>query len=78
MSYYPNPSPPYRWVANYGYGDKSWLYRDLGIKEAIECYNQEYHTTYTKLVPEMFDSSRTHYLEGDEFSDVEDWDPMDS
>jgi len=68
----------FRWVSDYGYGDKSWLIRDLTAEEALRVFNKETGNEYSELHEGMFETDRTYYLEFDDPEDVEDWDVQDS
>ena len=59
----------YRYVSNYGYGDAGYGKRDMTEQEAIDYYNQQNHTTFTKIeevmLPRYGCETKTHYVEGE-------------
>ena len=67
----------YRVVANFGYGDMTWLERLLHENEAIEAFNQIANSNVSTLQEAMYDD-RCYYIEEDDPNDEEDWDWMDS
>ena len=68
----------YRLVADYGYGDKTWVERFMPAEEAIAAFNQQAHCDYT-TIDECLDADHLIYsVQVDHDGDVEDWDWMDS
>lgn len=65
----------YRLVSNFGYGDLTWLERDLTEAEAMAKIQKDCPGIETL---EQALNGYTHYLEEDDPNDEEDWDWMDS
>lgn len=72
----------YRIVADYGYGDKTWVERNLTKDDVKEFFvNEEGWSPeeYDEVGIEHFmDSDFIYYVEIDNPSDIEDWDWQDS
>lgn len=70
----------YRIVSDYGYGDKSWIERDLDKQDVVDWFvkmrNYDKDTTFEEL-PNQY-SETTYYYEKDNIDDVEDWNWEDS
>ena len=72
----------YRIVSDYGYGDKSWIKRDL-TKDEVKDYFMKYHgwsnDDFDEVGIEHFmDTDFTFYVEIDNINDKEDWNWEDS
>jgi hypothetical protein len=70
-----NKEKTYRLVSDYGYGDKTWLKRDLTEAEAMAEIQKECPGIETL---EQALNADLYYLEEDSWDDEEDWDWMDS
>jgi hypothetical protein len=70
----------YRLVSNYGYGDKTWLERDLTEQDVINYFinNRNYPKDTTFEDCPDNNSDCTYYYEEDNPDDIEDWDWQDS
>ncbi len=73
-------SQKYRIVSNFGYGDKSWVYRALSEEQVLQWFIQQQSwpsgTEFDELPGP--DSESNYYYEEDDPDDVEDWDWQDS
>jgi len=69
----------YRIVSDFGYGDKSWIERDLTAQQVCNWFiiNKKYDEDIT-LDECPNDSDFTYYYELDNENDLEDWDWQDS
>jgi len=69
----------YRIVSNYGYGDKSWLERNLSREDVIQWFiNNRGYDEDTTFEDCPSDSDYIYYYEDDNPNDEEDWDWQDS
>lgn len=70
----------YRIVSDYGYGDKSWIERDLTQQDVINWFikhkNYSIDTEFNELP--YYDSDFIYYIEDDHPDDKEDWNWEDS
>lgn len=71
-------SKTYRLVADYGWGDKTWLERNLSEKEAIQEYNEKTGRGIKNIEEAESDYHPFFFVEEDRPDDVEDWDWWDS
>jgi len=69
----------YRIVANYGYGDKTWISRFLSEQDVINYFHiNKGYSEDCKLEDLPSDSDFIYYWEVDNEDDVEDWNWEDS
>jgi hypothetical protein len=70
----------YRLVSDFGYGDKSWIERDLSEEEALDALFERGYCNADTTIEQALDlkGDSVYYLEIDHPDDVEDWDWMDS
>ena len=69
----------YRIVANYGYGDKTWISRFLSEQDVCDYFHvNRGFPEDCKLVDLPCDSDFIYYWEVDYEDDFEDWDWQDS
>jgi hypothetical protein len=68
----------YRLVSDYGYGDKSWLERDLTAEQAIAVINDRTGMDVETIDAALEADHPIYSIEVDDWEDVEDWDWQDS
>jgi len=68
----------YRIVADFGYGDKSWLYRMVPEDKVIALLKEVSSNRDPETIEDAEDQDFTYYIEEDSENDVEDWDWQDS
>ncbi len=69
----------YRLVSDYGYGDKTWLERDLSPEEAVKALNKILNAKVVETIEGALNYDHPIYsIEADCEDDVEDWDWRDS
>ena len=70
----------YRIVSDFGYGDKSWVERDLTQEQVISWFVENRNYPEDTVFDELpyYDSDMIYYIEDDNPNDVEDWDWQDS
>lgn len=72
----------YRIVADYGYGDKSWVERGLKEKEILKWFIEKHNylkdTTFAEIQHFYRDSDYLYFFEEDNSEDQEDWDWLSS
>jgi hypothetical protein len=68
----------YRLVADFGYGDKTWVERFLDEQEAIAALSKETGREFESIEQALDYDYTNHYIERDHPDDEEDWDWMDS
>ena len=68
----------YRLVSDYGYGDKTWLSRDLTPEMAIKELNEQIGGDIETIEQALDLDHPIYSIEIDSWDDEEDWDWMDS
>jgi hypothetical protein len=70
----------YRLVSDFGYGDKSWIERDLSEDDALDALFERGYCNADITIERALDlkGDSVYYLEIDDPDDKEDWDWTDS
>ena len=68
----------YRLVSDYGYGDRTWISRDLTEEQAISAFQSSARWQSKPTLQDALNSEGIYHIEEDNPEDVEDWDWQDS
>ena len=68
----------FRIVSDYGYGNKSWIYRMIPENEIIDLLNKVAPNRECETIKSAEDQDYIYYIEEDSELDEEDWDWQDS
>lgn len=68
----------YRVVVDYGWGDKTWIERDLTLREIVEYFKEQHSCDIFSIRQRYMDADYRYYWESDHPDDVEDWNWEDS
>lgn len=72
------PEQRYRLVSDYGFGERTWLERDLTAEQAVEELNSRIGRRLETIDQALWAEHPIYSIEVDDQDDEVDWDWMDS